>query len=148
MTTLEIARQLDAQDPLAPLRASFLLPEHATTGQQLLYLCGNSLGLQPKRASQYLHQELEDWAKLGVEGHFHGKNPWYDYHEFLTEPMARVVGAQPEEVVVMNALSVNLHLLMASFYRPTKARHKIVIEAGAFSLGPVHRGLPGQLARV
>ena len=130
--TKAAAQAADAEDVLAKFRHDFLLPKHPKTGQDLIYLCGNSLGLQPKKASEYLQVELEDWAKLGVEGHFHGTNPWYDYHKFLTRPMAEVVGAKPLEVVVMNALSVNLHLLMATFYRPTPDRHKIVLEAGAF----------------
>jgi kynureninase len=97
-----------------------------------VYLCGNSLGLQPKRTKAYIDQELEDWANLGVEGHIHAKNPWLPYHEFLTEGMAKVVGGLPHEVIVMNTLSVNLHLMMASFYRPTKDRFKILIESDAF----------------
>ena len=101
-------------------------------GKPYVYLCGNSLGLQPKSTKKYLLQELEDWGNLGVEGHFHAKNPWMPYHEFLTEKMAKVVGAKPIEVVVMNTLSVNLHLMMASFYRPTKERYKILIESDAF----------------
>ena len=130
--TKDTALRLDAADELAKFRHDFIFPKNLHTGQELIYLCGNSLGLQTKKASEYIQTELEDWAKLGVEGHFHGRNPWYDYHEFLTAPMAEVVGAKPMEVVVMNALSVNLHLLMATFYRPTSDRHKIVIEAGAF----------------
>lgn len=129
--TLQDAQQRDAEDPLARFRASFLFPTN-DAGEELIYLCGNSLGLQPKRVRELLHTELDDWAKLGVEGHFHGTNPWFEYHTFLTEPMARVVGSKPHEVVVMNALTVNLHLLMVSFYRPTKTRYKLVIEAGAF----------------
>ena len=128
---LERARALDEADELAHLRDAFHFPTDED-GEPLIYLCGNSLGLQPKSVREHLAVELEDWARLGVEGHFEGRNPWYDYHEFLTEPMARVVGAQPHEVVVMNALTVNLHLLMVSFYRPTPARHKILIEQGAF----------------
>ncbi len=128
---LERARALDEADELRPLREEFLFPKD-DDGEPLIYLCGNSLGLQPRKVREHLNVELEDWASLGVEGHFEGRNPWYDYHEFLTEPMARVVGAKPQEVVVMNALTVNLHLLMVSFYRPTRERYKIVIEEGAF----------------
>jgi kynureninase len=128
---LERARALDAADALAHHRDDFLFPTN-DAGEPLVYLCGNSLGLQPKGLRERVQVELDDWARLGVEGHFHGRNPWYDYHELLAEPMARVVGATPEEVVVMNALTVNLHLLMVSFYRPTPTRHKILIEAGAF----------------
>ncbi|GAL91041.1 kynureninase [Jejuia pallidilutea] len=95
-------------------------------------MTGNSLGLQPKQTRAYVNQELEDWANLGVEGHFEAKNPWLSYHEFLTEPMADIVGAKPIEVVVMNTLTANLHFMMASFYQPTKTRYKIVIESDAF----------------
>lgn len=136
--TLEDARRRDNEDRLAPLREEFLFPalpssnEEGGDGGEAIYLCGNSLGLQPRAVKEHLLVELEDWARYGVEGHFHGRNPWFDYHEFLTEKMAAVVGAKPVEVVVMNALTVNLHLLMVSFYRPTAKRYKIVIEAGAF----------------
>lgn len=98
----------------------------------MIYLCGNSLGLQPKSTEQYIKQELDDWAKLGVEGHTHARKPWLPYHEFLTDQMAAIVGAKPEEVVIMNTLTVNLHLMMVSFYRPTKTRYKIIIESDAF----------------
>lgn len=129
--TLAYARQQDEKDTLKSYRSQFHLPIQAN-GKPYVYLCGNSLGLQPKSTAKYLNQELEDWKNLGVEGHFHAKNPWMPYHEFLTEKMAKVVGAKPIEVVVMNTLSVNLHLLMASFYRPTKDRYKILIESDAF----------------
>jgi kynureninase len=125
------ARKSDEQDPLASFRDKFYLPKQAS-GEEVLYFTGNSLGLQPKTARIYIEQELKDWETLGVEGHFHAKNPWMPYHEFLTERMAKIVGARPIETVVMNSLTVNLHLLMVSFYRPTKERYKIVIEAGAF----------------
>ena len=95
-------------------------------------MCGNSLGLQPKRTKEFLNQELEDWATFGVEGHFHAKNPWLPYHEFLSESYAKIVGAKNTEVVAMNTLTVNLHLMMVSFYRPTRKRHKIIIEGDAF----------------
>lgn len=136
--TLEDARKRDEADELATFREEFLFPDKMGAdgapieGEEAIYLCGNSLGLQPRGVKEHLLVELEDWAKFGVEGHFHGRNPWYDYHEFLTAKMADVVGAKPLEVVVMNALTVNLHLLMVSFYRPTEERYKIVIEAGAF----------------
>ncbi|MDB4228483.1 kynureninase, partial [Flavobacteriaceae bacterium] len=97
-----------------------------------LYFTGNSLGLQPKITKKYIKQELDDWAKFGVEGHFEAKNPWISYHEFLTDTMAKIVGAKPIEVVVMNTLTTNLHLLMVSFYQPTKTKYKIVIESDAF----------------
>ncbi len=123
--TESCARRLDGEDPLARFRDEFHLPPG-------IYLCGNSLGLAPKSARAFVEEELEAWARLGVDGHFRGSHPWMPYHRLLREPMARVVGALPSEVVVMNSLSVNLHLLMASFYRPTAERFKILIEAGAF----------------
>ena len=125
------AEKMDQDDPLRSYRDRFHHPLQAN-GEPHLYLCGNSLGLQPKSTADHIQQELADWKKLGVEGHFHAKNPWLPYHEFLTEAMAKVVGAKPEEVVVMNTLSVNLHLMMISFYRPTASRHKIIIESDAF----------------
>lgn len=128
---LAYARELDKQDELRSFRNEFHLPVQPN-GQPYIYLCGNSLGLQPKATEQVLQQELTDWQHLGVEGHFHAKNPWMPYHEFLTNSMAKVVGAKPAEVVVMNTLTVNLHLMMVSFYRPTPKRNKIVIEADAF----------------
>ena len=127
----EFAARLDSGDALRPFRDRFHLPRDRV-GQELIYLNGNSLGLQPKTARSFVDQELDDWARLGVEGHTHARHPWLPYHEFVTEPMARVVGAQPIEVVVMNSLTVNLHLLMVSFYRPTPERRKIIIEKGAF----------------
>lgn len=125
------AEEMDAKDPLAAYRDRFHIPKQAN-GQDHLYFCGNSLGLQPKSVRAFIEQELLDWERLGVEGHVHARKPWMPYHEFLTESMARVVGAKPSEVVVMNSLTVNLHLLMVSFYRPTANRHKIIIEADAF----------------
>jgi kynureninase len=122
---------MDASDPLVHLRGRFHIPK-TTTGEDCLYLCGHSLGLQPKTASSYLEQELRNWAELGVEGHFHAKHPWISYHRLLTQQTSALVGAQPAEVVVMNSLTVNLHLMMASFYRPTTERHKILVERGAF----------------
>jgi kynureninase len=125
------AEARDREDPLASYRQRFYLPqdEHGTP---LIYFCGNSLGLQPRSTPAYVEQELEAWQTLGVRGHFEGRDPWVDYHAFLTEPMARVVGAKPEEVVVMNTLTANLHLMMVSFYRPTPQRYKIMIEEHAF----------------
>jgi len=123
--------RMDAADPLASFRARFLLPKTAS-GEDSIYLCGHSLGLQPKNAKDYIDQELRDWADLGVEGHFHARNPWMPYHRLLTEQTATLVGAEPQEAVVMNSLTVNLHLMMVSFYRPTSQRHKIVVERGAF----------------
>ena len=127
----EFALSMDAQDPLAGLRQDFHIPR-TRSGKDCIYLCGNSLGLQPRATETAVQQELEDWKTLGVEGHFHAKNPWMPYHEFLTRQLATIVGANPAEVVAMNGLTVNLHLMMVSFYRPTAARYKIVIEAGAF----------------
>ncbi|MFY0630107.1 MAG: kynureninase [Flavobacteriaceae bacterium] len=129
--TLEYAKQLDQKDPLSHLRKEFHIPKDEN-GNEWIYLTGNSLGLQPKSTKEYIQQELEDWANYGVEGHFEAKNPWMPYHEFLTESMANVVGAKPIEVVVMNTLTTNLHLLMVSFYQPTKTKYKIVIESDAF----------------
>lgn len=130
-STGSFAREMDAQDSLKHFRDKFYIPKHSN-GADVLYFTGNSLGLQPKTTREYIEQELEDWKNLGVEGHFAAKNPWMPYHEFLTEKMANIVGSKPIETVVMNSLTVNLHLLMVSFYRPTTRRHKIVIEAGAF----------------
>src|SRR5688572_23448043 len=109
------ARSLDAHDPVAAFRSEFHFPK-APSGEDCVYLAGNSLGLQPKKARAYVEQELDDWARLGVEGHFHAKNPWLPYHSLLTEQTAALVGAKPSEVVVMNTLTVNLHLMMVSFY--------------------------------
>tara|TARA_R110000787_G_scaffold192886_9_gene304404 strand:+ start:9151 stop:10434 length:1284 start_codon:yes stop_codon:yes gene_type:complete len=125
------AKQLDQEDPLSYLRKEFHIPKDKE-GNEWLYFTGNSLGLQPKITQQYVQQELDDWANFGVEGHFEAKNPWLSYHEFLTENMAKIVGAKPIEVVVMNTLTTNLHLLMVSFYQPTKTKYKIVIESDAF----------------
>ncbi|MFN0157481.1 MAG: kynureninase [Bacteroidota bacterium] len=130
-TDKQFAVESDSTDQLGPYRNRFFIPK-TQAGKEAIYLCGNSLGLQPKTASAYVQQELEDWARLGVEGHFHAKNPWMPYHELLTEQTARLVGALPSEVVVMNTLTVNLHLMMVSFYRPTILRHKIIIEQQAF----------------
>jgi kynureninase len=128
---LTSAATMDAADTLSRFRDHFHFP-HAMHGNAPLYFTGNSLGLMPKKAREYVDQELDDWSRLAVEGHLHARNPWLPYHEFLTEPMARVVGALPSETVVMNALTVNLHLMLVSFYRPTGERYKIVIEKGAF----------------
>src|SRR6202051_1924595 len=121
---------MDESDPLKQFRERFFFPKHSAG--DCVYLCGHSLGLQPKTASAYIQHELKDWAELGVEGHFQARNPWMPYHRLMTEQTAELVGATPLEVVVMNSLTVNLHLMMVSFYRPTKSRHKIVIERGAF----------------
>jgi len=129
--TSDFASELDAKDALRSYRNEFHIPLKKN-GEDHVYMCGNSLGLQPKRTKEYLNQELEDWATFGVEGHFHAKNPWMTYHEFLTESYAKIVGAKNTEVVSMNTLTVNLHLMMVSFYRPTQKRFKIIIEGDAF----------------
>lgn len=129
--SIAYAKEQDKQDTLASYRNQFLFPTDAD-GNKLIYFCGNSLGLQPKTVSTYLQEELDAWATYGVEGHTKGKHPWMPYHEFLTEQMAAVVGAKPLEVVIMNTLTTNLHLMMVSFYRPTSKRYKILIESDAF----------------
>ena len=129
--SLEFAKKQDQNDPLASFRDKFHLPKNKK-GEELIYLCGNSLGLQPKKVSEYVQELLKDWADLGVDGHTEGKHPWLPYHEFLTAEMAKIVGAKPSEVVVMNTLTTNLHLMMVSFYQPNKTRYKIVIESDAF----------------
>lgn len=131
-STLAFAQQQDQQDELRKYRDQFYFPKSMETGEQALYFTGNSLGLQPKSAKAHINTELDAWAEYGVEGHFHGDFPWFHYHKFFSEKAARLVGAQPHEVVVMNNLTVNLHLLMVSFYRPTATRYKILIESGAF----------------
>ena len=125
------AGRLDTLDILKSFREKFFMPRDAD-GADVIYFTGNSLGLQPKTTPEYVMQELKDWEVFAVEGHLHAKHPWLPYHEFLTEQMARVVGAQPIETVVMNSLTVNLHLMLVSFYRPSGTRTKIVIEKGAF----------------
>jgi kynureninase len=127
--TLAFAKALDKQDPLNAYRKQFYIPK--VNGKEAIYLCGNSLGLQPKKTSAYIQQELDDWKNLGVEGHFEAQNPWLKYHHFFDEE-ATLVGAKKEEVVVMNTLTVNLHLMMISFFRPKGKRNKIVLEGGAF----------------
>lgn len=129
--SLAFAQELDAQDVLNVYQEQFHFPT-TKDGSPWLYFCGNSLGLQPKTTSDYIQQELKDWANLGVEGHFEAKNPWMPYHEFLTNAMANLLGAKPIEVVVMNTLTTNLHLAMVSFFEPNRKRTKIVIESDAF----------------
>ena len=128
---LEYAIDQDKNDILSHYRTQFHIPK-SKAGTDLIYMTGNSLGLQPKQTKAYVNQELEDWALLGVEGHFEAQNPWLNYHELLTKHMADVVGAKPIEVVVMNTLTANLHFMMASFYQPTAKRYKILIESDAF----------------
>lgn len=129
--SLKEAQSLDAEDHLARFRTKFLLPKDSK-GNTLIYLCGNSLGLQPVQTKDFIQQELDDWARYGVEGHTNAQHPWLPYHEFLTTSMAAIVGAKPSEVVMMNTLTTNLHLMMVSFYQPTATKYKIVIESDAF----------------
>lgn len=140
----ESARDADAQDALAGFRKKFLFCTD-DVGREQRYFCGNSLGLQPVTAREYILQELDDWQRYAVEGHFHAKNPWFSYHSLLTEPFARLTGALPTEVVCMNTLTANLHALMVSFYRPTAERYKIVI-SGRISQRPVCRRNAGAVS--
>src|SRR5690606_23185361 len=128
--SLEFALQLDAVDPLGKYRKEFYFP--MLNGKEVIYFTGNSLGLQPKRTQKYVDDIMRDWKDLAVEGHFYAEKPWWDYHERLAKPLAKIVGAKEREVTVMNTLTVNLHLLMVSFYRPTKKRFKILCEEKAF----------------
>lgn len=127
----DFAKELDAEDPLRRFREKFHLPL-GKNGKPLIYFAGNSLGLMPKSAREVVEQELDDWAKFGADAHLNAKTPWYTYHEPLREPTSRIVGAKPVEVICMNSLTVNLHLMMATFYRPTKSRFKILMEDPAF----------------
>src|SRR4030095_6492865 len=126
----EFARTADERDSLRAYREQFHIPTHK--GKECIYLAGNSLGLQPRKVKEYIDEELADWAQMGVEGHFSARHPWLPYHENLTDMTARIVGARPVEVVVMNTLTVTLHLMMVSFYRPTRERYKILVEKNAF----------------
>jgi kynureninase len=128
--TKAFAKAQDAADPLKEFRKRYSFPKHGK--QNVLYFTGNSLGLQPKTVKEYINRELEDWAEFGVEGHGKARNPWYSYHEILTPKIARIVGAKKDEVVVTHSLTTNLHLLMVSFYRPTKKRFRILCEYKAF----------------
>ncbi len=128
--TLQYAQQLDTQDLLSKYRSEFIFPQYK--GENVIYFTGNSLGLQPKRTKAYVDEVMNDWANLAVEGHFYAKKPWWDYHERFANPLSKLVGAKPSEVTVMNTLTVNLHLLMVSFYRPSKTRYKIICEEKAF----------------
>lgn len=128
--SLEFAQAQDKSDPLRSFRDEFYFPQHQ--GQDVVYFTGNSLGLQPKQAREYIDQELEDWAEHGVEGHFRARRPWMPYHEFFQKSLARLMGAKESEVVPMNGLTTNLHLMMVSFFRPQGARNKILTEAKAF----------------
>ena len=128
--SLSFAQQLDRADKLNSFRNRFIIPE--VNGEQQIYFLGNSLGLQPKSAKNYIEQIMNDWASLGVESFFHAKEPWMYYHDKLINPLSKIVGALPHEVVVMNQLTVNLHMMLVSFYQPTKERYKIICEAKAF----------------
>ncbi len=128
--TLQYAQELDTNDPLKEYRNKFHFPK--VNGKDVIYFTGNSLGLQPKNAKKYVDEIMTDWAELAVEGHFQAEKPWWDYHERFSEKLAPIVGAKASEVTVMNTLTVNLHLLMVSFYRPTKQRYKIIMEEKAF----------------
>lgn len=128
--SLSFAQEMDQKDPLKSYRDRFHFPTFTTNSVR--YFTGNSLGLQPKSTREFINQELDDWAKWGVEGHFHGTNPWFKYHEFLTNAAAKIVGAKPIEVVITHSLTTNLHLLMVSFYQPKNGRTKILCEAKAF----------------
>ena len=128
--TKKFAQQLDQQDELQHYRNEFIFPQH--NGKDVIYFTGNSLGLQPKSAKTYVDEVMNDWANFAVEGHFYAEKPWWDYHERFAEPLSKIVGAKPSEVTVMNTLTVNLHLLMVSFYRPSKTRYKIICEEKAF----------------
>jgi len=130
INSLEFARELDSKDPISNIRNQFHIPIH--NGHLANYFCGNSLGLQPEKTQSYIEQELEDWRKLGVEGHMKAKNPWFPYHEFLRGSTAKLVNASPNEVVVMNSLTANLHFLMVSFYRPDAKRFKVIFENNLF----------------
>ena len=127
---ISFAQSLDENDSLKNFRQKFFIPQHQ--GKDCIYFTGNSLGLQPKTVKDYIQQELDDWATLGVEAHFKAKNPWMSYHEIFPQQLSKIIGCLPHEVVIMNQLTVNLHLLMVSFYRPTKERYKIICEAKAF----------------
>src|SRR5438874_11117522 len=150
----DFAREMDAQDSLRQFRAKFHLPLDKD-GKPLIYFAGNSLGLMPKSSRRIVEEELDNWAKLAVDAHHAAGTPWYSYHEALREPISRLVGAQPIEVICMNSLTVNLHLMMATFYRPTKSRFKILMEDPAFPSDTyaiktqiVHHGLSAKEALI
>lgn len=131
-TDKSFAVEMDSKDPISKYRERFYIPKQKN-GEDCIYFCGHSLGLQPKSVRSYIEQVLKDWGTLGVEGWFHAKNPWMIYDQFLIEQTAKLIGAKPIEVVVMNSLTVNLHLMMVPFYKPTPSRNKILIEYHAFS---------------
>jgi len=126
----EFAKRLDSEDAIKHFREYFHIPQY--NGKDKIYFSGNSLGLQPKTAEEYVLQELQDWAKLGGEGHFEARRPWFPYHEIFPQQLSKIIGCIPDEVVVMNSLTINLHLMLVSFYRPSKERYKIICEYKAF----------------
>ena len=128
--TLDFATQLDQQDPLRDFQSQFLFPQH--NGKDAIYFCGNSLGLQPLAAQRYITDQMDNWKNMAIEGFFDGDDPWLNYHKRMTHTLADIVGAKSEEVSIMNSLTVNLHLLMVSFYKPNNKRYKIIMEGGAF----------------
>jgi kynureninase len=128
--TLQFAQSLDQQDELRKYRNEFIFPQH--NGKNVIYFTGNSLGLQPKSAKKYVDEVMNDWANLAVEGHFYAEKSWWDYHERFAQPLSKIFGTKPSEITVMNTLTVNLHLLMVSFYKPTPKRYKIICEEKAF----------------
>ena len=128
--TREFAQQLDSEDILNHYQDQFIFPK--VNDKRVIYFTGNSLGLQPKRTKAYVDEIMDDWGNLAVEGHFYAEKPWWDYQERFAGPLSKIVGALPSEVTVMNTLTVNLHLLMVSFYQPTATRYKIICEEKAF----------------
>lgn len=128
---LQFAKQLDRSDKLREFRSKFFIPRFE--GKSAIYFSGHSLGLQPRQVGSFVNQEINDWARLGVDGHEHAQRPWLYYHKYSKKALAEIVGAKPTEVVAMNQLTINLHLMMVSFFRPTRERYKILTEAGAFS---------------
>ena len=145
--SLRAARQFDQADELAAFRSEFTFPTNAE-GEPLLYFAGHSLGLMPKRAREALLEECDTWGKYAVKGHFETGRPWVRCHSYVADSLARIAGAKPAEVVAMNTLTVNLHLMMVSFYRPTKTRYKIIIEKKRLPVGPVRSRLAGPVPRV
>src|ERR1700749_1801 len=128
--TFAFASRLDEQDPLKGFRSQFLVPQH--NGKDAIYFCGNSLGLQPVGAQRYVNDQFKNWQNLAIEGFFEGDDPWLGYHKKLTGTLSNILGTKSEEITVMNSLTVNLHLLMVSCYKPTQKRYKILMEGGAF----------------
>ncbi len=143
----EHAHALDAGDALAAWHDRFILPREVASGRELVYLCGHSLGAQPVLATEYVEDVMRDWRSLGVEGHFTGRHPWLTYHERLAPALATLVGAEPAEVIAMNTLTANLHLMLVSFYRPSGTRRALLMERSALSLRSPRRRIAGALSR-